>query len=79
MLQPRNLKILENVPRFHPIKNFFILTLHTLRQSLDWPLISILTSQPMHKMCSSSAKTISLNLDLRENRKSQNFSKGAFW
>ena len=58
-LQPRNPYILGHVPHFHPVKNFFILTLHTLRQSLDWPLISILTSQPMHKMCSSSTKTIS--------------------
>ena len=79
MLQPYNPYILRNMPRFRPIKNFFILTLHTLRQSLDWPLISILTSQPMHQTCSGSAKTISLNLDLQENRKSQNFSKGTFW
>ena len=34
-LQPRNPYILGNVPRFRSIKNFFILTLHTLRQSLD--------------------------------------------
>ena len=74
-LQPQNAKILGNVPHFCSIKNFFILTLHTLRQSLDWPLISILTSQPMHEMCSSSAKTISLDLDLRENCKSQKFLK----
>ena len=33
----------------------------------------------MHEMCSASAKTISLNVDLQENRKSQNFSKDAFW
>ena len=66
------------MPRFRPSKNFFILTLHTLKQSLDWPLISILTSQHMHEMCSSSAKTISLDLDLRENRKSQNFFKRCF-
>ena len=39
-----------------PVKIFFILTLHTLRQWLDWPLISILTSQPMHKMCSGPSK-----------------------
>ena len=35
MLQPRNPKIHGNVPRFCPDKNFFILTLHTHRQSLD--------------------------------------------
>ena len=34
-LQLRNPYILRNMPRFCPIKNFFILTLHTLRQSLD--------------------------------------------
>ena len=79
MLQPHNPYILGNVPHFHPVKNFFILTLHTLRQSLDWPLISILTSQPMHETCSGSAKTISQYLDLQENCKLQNFSKGAFW
>ena len=57
MLQPWNPKILGNVPRFHPSKIFFILTLHTHRQSLDWSLISILTSQPIHEMCSSLSKT----------------------
>ena len=46
-----------NVPRFHPGKNFFILTLHTHRQSFDWPLISILTSQPIHEACSGPWKT----------------------
>ena len=56
-LQPRNPKILGNVPRFHPSKNFSILTLHTHRQSLDWPLISMLTSQPIHEVCSSPWKT----------------------
>ena len=57
MLWPRNPKIHRNVPRFHPNKKFFILTLHTHRQSLDWPLISILTSQPIHKACSGPWKT----------------------
>ena len=57
MLWPRNPKILRNVPCFCPVKNFFILTLHTHRQSLDWPLISILTSQPIHKACSGPWKT----------------------
>ena len=52
MLRPQNPKIHGNVPRFCPDKNFFILTLHTHRQSLDWPFISILTSQPIHEACS---------------------------
>ena len=56
-LRPRNPKIHGNVPRFRPGKNFSILTLHTHRQSLDWPLISILTSQPIHEVCSSPWKT----------------------
>ena len=56
-LQPQNLKILRNVPHFHPSKKFFILTLHTHRKSLDWPLISILTSQPIHETCSGPWKT----------------------
>ena len=57
MLWPWNPKILGNVPRFCPGKNFLILTLHTHRQSLDWPLISILTSQPIHEACSGPWKT----------------------
>ena len=57
MLRPRNPKIHGNVPRFRPSKNFFILTLHTHRQSLDWPLISILTSQPTQEACSGPWKT----------------------
>ena len=56
-LWPRDPKILRNVPHFCPSKNFFILTLHTHRQSLDWPLISILTSQPIHEACSGPWKT----------------------
>ena len=56
-LWPQNPKILGNVPCFHPGENFFILTLYTHRQSLDWPLISILTSQSIHKTCSSPWKT----------------------
>ena len=56
-LRPRNPKIHGNVPRFCPNKHFSILTLHTNRQSLDWPLISILTSQPIHEVCSSPWKT----------------------
>ena len=75
-LQPCNPYILKNVPRFWPGKNFFILTLHTLRQSLDGLFIWILTSQPMQEMCSGPAKTISRFLNLQENRKSQKFSKG---
>ena len=57
MLQPWNPKILGNVPHFCPGKIFFILTLHTHRQSLDWPLISLLTSQPIHEACSGPWKT----------------------
>ena len=57
MLWPWNPKIHGNVPCFRPGKNFFILTLHIRRQSLDWPLISILTSQPIHEACSSPWKT----------------------
>ena len=57
MLWPWNPKILRNVPLFHHGKIFFILTLHTHRQSLDWPLISILTSQPIHEACSGPWKT----------------------
>ena len=48
-LRPQNPKIHRNVPCFCPSKNFFILTLHTHRQSLDCPLISMLTSQPIHE------------------------------
>ena len=57
MLWPWNPEIHGNVPHFCLGKNFFILTLHTHRQSLDWPLISILTSQPIHKACSGPIKT----------------------
>ena len=56
-LRPRNPKIHRNVPNFCPNKNFFILTLHIYWQSLDWPLISILTSQPIHEVCSGPWKT----------------------
>ena len=56
MLRPHKQKIHPNVPRFCPGENFFILTLRTLRQWLEWPLISILTSQPMHEMCSGPSK-----------------------
>ena len=38
-----------HVPYFHPSRNFFILTLRTLRPSLDWPLIWASTSQPKQK------------------------------
>ena len=57
MLWPWNPKILKNVPHFRPGKKIFILTLHTHRQSFDWPLISILTSQPIHMVCSGPWKT----------------------
>ena len=57
MLWPWNPKIHRNVPCFCPDKFCFILTLHTHRKSLDWPLISILTFQPIHKACGSPWKT----------------------
>ena len=54
-------KVHGNVGRFCPGNFFFILTLHTLRQLLDWPLISFSTSQPKQGMCSSPSKKISQN------------------
>ena len=41
---------------------FFISTLHTLRQSLDWPLTWVLTSQPKHKPCSGPSKKVHGNV-----------------
>ena len=38
-----------HVPRFCPSRNIFILTLHTLRPSLDWRLIWVSTSQPKYE------------------------------
>ena len=55
-LRPRKLKIHRIVPRFCPGENFFILTLRTLRPWLEWPLMSISTSQPMHETCSGPSK-----------------------
>ena len=81
MLRPRNPKILGNVSRFCPGKNFFILTLHTHRQSLDWPLISILTTQPIHEVCSGPWKTNHMFLIYEKtvNRKtSQKVSFGSY-
>ena len=57
ILRPRNPKIDGNMPCFCPDNNFFILTLHSHSQSLDWPLISILTPQPIHEVCSGPWKT----------------------
>ena len=54
-------KVHRNVGHFHPGNFFFILTLHTLRQLLDWPLISFSTLQPKHGTCSSPSKKISQN------------------
>ena len=56
-LEPRNPKIHRNAPHFRPDKIFFIMTLHTHRQCSDWPLISILTSQPIHEASSGPWKT----------------------
>ena len=44
-----------------PVIFFFILTLHTLRQWLDWPLIWVSTSQPEHEVHSGPSKKISQN------------------
>ena len=82
MLQPGNPKILKNVPCFRPSKNFFILTLHTHRQSLDWPLISILTFQPIHEPCSGPWKTSHMFsiYEKTVNRKtSSKVSFGSYW
>ena len=62
MLGPRNPYMHGNVPRFCPGRIFFILTLHTLRQSLDWLLTWVLTSQPKHKTCSSPSKKVHGNV-----------------
>ena len=51
-------KFSEKIPCFHPSKIFLILTLHTLREILDWSLISILTSQPKYEMSSGQWKKI---------------------
>ena len=56
MLGPHKPKIHRNVPCFCPSENFFILTLCTLRQWLEWPLTSVSTSQLMHEMCSGPSK-----------------------
>ena len=63
------------MPRFCPRKIFFILTLHTLRQLLYWPLISISTSQPMHKPYSGPLKkkiSISIYKKTANRRNSRN-------
>ena len=46
-----------------PVEFFFILTLHTLRQSLDWPLTWALTSQPKHETCSGPLKKVHGNVE----------------
>ena len=62
MLGPCNPYMHGNVPRFRPGRIFFILTLHTLRQSLDWPLTWVLTSHPKHETCSSPSKKVHGNV-----------------
>ena len=62
MLGPCNPYMHGNVPRFCPGRIFFILTLHTLRQSLDWPLTWVLTSQPKHETCSGPSKKVHGNV-----------------
>ena len=61
-LGPCNPYMHKNVPHFHPCRIFFILTLHNLRQSLDWPLIWASTSQPKHEMCSGPSKKVHGNV-----------------
>ena len=78
MLWPCNLKILRNVSHFWPGKNVSILTLHTLRQSLEWPLISILTSQPIHETCSSTLKTSYIFLIYEKTVNHKNSQKVSF-
>ena len=63
MLGPCNPYMHGNVPCFCPGRIFFILTLHTLRQSLDWPLTSVLTSQTKHETCSSPLKKVHRNVE----------------
>ena len=61
------------MPHFCPSKDFLILTLHTLRASLDWSLTSFLTSQPKYKIYSGPLKKfhdVSIS-----NRKSQKILK----
>ena len=62
MLGPWNPYMHGNVPRFRPSRIFFILTLHTLRQPLDWPLTWVLTSQSKHETCSSPSKKVHGNV-----------------
>ena len=63
MLGPCNPYMHGNVPRFRPGRIFFILTLHTLRQSLDWPLTWALTSHTKHETCNSSSKKVHGNVE----------------
>ena len=67
----------KKVTNMCPSKDFQILTLHTLRASLDWSLTSFLTSQPKYKTYSDPSKKIH-DVSI-SNHKSQKFSKGAFW
>ena len=53
-----NQKSHKPVPHFYPVQDVPILTLHTHRASLDWPLTSFLTSQPRYKTCSGPSKKI---------------------
>ena len=62
MLGPRNPYMHGNVPHFCPGRIFFISTLHTLRQSLDWPLTWASTSQPKHETCGSPSKKVHGNV-----------------
>ena len=64
-----NRKSHEDVPHFGTSNDFLIFTLHTLKASLDWPLISFLTFQSNHEMCNGPSKKFSNFLHLRENHK----------
>ena len=79
MLELCNPKHLENEPRFAPVKNSLILTLHTPRETLYWSLISFLTSWPNHEMSSSPSKKIHNILIYDKTVNCKNSQKVAFW
>ena len=59
--RPTEKQIQKGMGRFRPRHFFSILTLRTLRQWLDWPLIWVSTSQPEHEAYSGPLKKISRN------------------
>ena len=64
--RPTEKQIQKGMGRFRPHHFFFILTLRTLRQWSDWPLMSISTSQPDHEALSGQSKKISRNFTSRQ-------------